>query len=396
MKNFVAMTSTTFSRFTIFLAVFTANLWADLDWSIELTEDSQSKLIFQSDPDTAYNLWYSEDLSTPFVHVDGFPKEGTGEAIEHTFNSGTKGFFRIDTAPKGFALIPGGGFEMGDPHNEGFDGESPVHTVFVSDFYMETTEVTLELWEKVREWGWVNGYHDLPRGEGKGPDHAAHSIYWRHAMQWCNARSEMEGLSPCYYSDDEKTEVGRKDYWVITHERVDWTANGYRLPTEAEWEKAARGGLRGKRFPWGDTISHEQANYYSDGSRHYDLSRKEGFHPDSNQRKSPFTLPVKSLPANNYGLYDMSGGVWEWCWDAYYDHYYSVSPAINPLGPEQVWRSKVMRGGAWTSTGPFGLRCSSRRRGWLRSTEDNNLDSNENQFGWRDLNDHGFRVVRGL
>lgn len=383
------------TRLTALLILSCMDLQADPDWSIEIDEDTGGKLIIQTTPDTAYNLWHSEDLTDSFVHVEGFPKDGTGGALEYSFAPGTRGFFRIDTAPKGFALIPGGEFEMGDPLSEGFDGESPVHPVFVSDFYMETTEVTLELWEKVREWSWENGYKDIKRGEAKGPDHAVHTVFWRDAMRWCNARSEMEGLSPCYFLDDAKTLVFRRAPTIITHGRVDWNANGYRIPTEAEWEKAARGGLRGKRFPWGDTISHEQANYYSDGTKPYDLGRSGEFHPTSNQKKSPFTLPVKSLPANDYGLYDMSGGVWEWCWDAYYDHYYTVSPYMNPKGPEQVWHSKVIRGGAW-SRASFDLRCSSRRRGWIRTDNDDEWDLDEPDLGWRDFKDHGFRVVRGL
>ncbi len=365
---------------------------AALEWSLDFAPDAPAKIVWQTDPDMAYNLWFSETLSDPFVHVDGFPKDGNGEALEQTFDPGKKGFFRIDTAPLGFALIPEGRFEMGDSYNEGGDTESPVHTVFVSAFYMATNEVTVALWNEVKTWGWANGYRDLPNGSGKGDDHAVHSISWWDAMKWCNARSEMEGRSPCYFLDTNKTDVYRVKFPKVQHEKVDWTADGYRLPTEAEWEKAARGGLRGKRFQWGDTISHDQANYYSDGVYEYDVSPTSGFHPDSDDSKAPFTLPVGSFPANDYGLYDMAGSVWEWCWDAYDRDYYAVSPEVDPRGPLKVWRSRVMRGGAWTRT-TFEIRCSFRRRGWTQGDDD---ILGESTWGeWRDLNDHGLRVVRG-
>ena len=108
---------------------------------------------------------------------------------------------------------------------------------------------------------------------------------------------------------------------VYTNDQIDaiyvnWSANGYRLPTEAEWEKAARGGLSGKRFPLGNTISESQANYYGNTGLSYDLG------PDSWNTifftgASPYTSPVGYFPPNGYGLYDMAGNVCEWCWDWY-------------------------------------------------------------------------------
>ncbi len=96
---------------------------------------------------------------------------------------------------------------------------------------------------------------------------------------------------------------------------VNWNA-GYRLPTESEWEKAARGGISGQRFPDGDNISESEANYYGDPAMYsYDLGPVDGFNPGFADGDMPYTSPVGSFAPNGYGLYDMAGNAWEWCWD---------------------------------------------------------------------------------
>jgi len=259
-------------------------------------------------------------------------------------------FFRVSalpkggspSAPSGMVLIEGGPFEMGDTFSEGEVYEGPVHTVSVSAFYMDKYEVSKGLWDRVKVWNSANGYSYDNDGAGKGSNHPVQTLNWYDMVKWCNARSEMEGRVPAYYTDAGLTQV-YKSGQVAPY--VKWHA-GYRLPTEAEWEKAARGGAAGHRFPWSnvDTITHSQANYYSDSSYAYDVSPTRGYNPKFNNGIMPYTSPVGSFAPNGYGLYDMAGNVWEWCWD--WAGNYSSTPQTDPHGPD-TGSTRVGRGGNW-------------------------------------------------
>jgi formylglycine-generating enzyme required for sulfatase activity len=240
----------------------------------------------------------------------------------------------------GFSLIPAGVFRMGDAFDEDSLSERPVHEVSVSTFYMARHEVAKAQWDEVRIWGVGHGYTDLPTGGAKAADHPVHSIKWYDLVKWCNARSEKEGLTPCYTVSGAVYRTGN------SVPDCNWTANGYRLPTEAEWEKAARGGLSGKRFPWGDTISHSQANYFSTSNLIYDVSQTRGYHPDYNDGVAPYTSPVGSFPPNGFGLQDMMGNVEELCWDRFDFAPYPSATQYDPRGADQgPYRS--IRGGCW-------------------------------------------------
>ena len=258
--------------------------------------------------------------------------------------------------PADLALIPAGAFQMGRTSGD-TDSDAPSVSVTVSAFYMGKNEVTKALWDEVRTWATANGYTDLATGAGKASNHPVQTVSWWDVIKWCNARSQKEGLTPCYTVSGAVMKTG------TTAPTVNWSANGYRLPTEAEWEKAARGGVSGKRFPWGtDTISHSQANYKASTFYSYDASGSvNNSHPTYNDGTWPYTSPVGSFAANAYGLNDMAGNVWEWCWDRYAASTY-VNGATDPRGAASGFSSRVFRGGGWRS-GADGCRVASRLNG---------------------------------
>lgn len=263
------------------------------------------------------------------------------------------------STPAGMALIPAGSFLMGDNFGDDFDPprEQPIHAVYVSAFYMSRTEVTKAKWDEVAAWAVTNGYDiSVESALGKLSTHPAHSMNWYTCMKWCNAWSQKEHLTPCYTVDGETFKTGESD------PDCNWEANGYRLPTEAEWEKAARGGFVGKRFPWGNTITHSQANYYSCDSYDYDISPTRGYNPTYNDGVVPYTSPVGSFMANGYGLYDMAGNLWEMCWDLFSYEYYSDSPTSDPHGPSSG-SARVGRGGSWLDGGAYFSRVADRAYG---------------------------------
>jgi formylglycine-generating enzyme required for sulfatase activity len=200
-------------------------------------------------------------------------------------------------------LIPGGTFKMGSV--DGQEDELPVHEVKIDSFYMDAYEVTQESFQK------LTGMNPSKFKDRKGP---VERVRWTEAVLYCNARSLKEGLKPAY---NTKT-------W-----ECDFSADGYRLPTEAEWEYACRAGNNAKYFFRGGKNKLGQYAWFRKNSR-------EKVHP------------VGTRKANSFGLFDMYGNVAEWCNDFYDKDYYAKSPRNNPQGPE-TGDKRVLRGGSWAS-----------------------------------------------
>ncbi len=294
----------------------------------------------------------------------------------------TARFYRAMAVSPNLAPIPGGSFDMGDSFGDLGADEVPVHTATVSSFNMERMEVSKALWDIVYSWATNHGYDfSVNAGLAKAVTHPVTYVLWRDAVKWCNARSQLEGLTPCYYTNAGQTGLYCVGQVTLSNSFVNWSANGYRLPTEAEWERAARGEASGMRFPWSDTniISHTRANYRSGAGYNYDVSPTTGYHPTFTNGPTPYTSPCGYFAPNGFGLYDMAGNVWEWCWDWHDPYWYTNAAASLPdtHGPEAVSPARrVRRGGGWSSNAPDN--CCALREGASSSST------------------AGFRCVRGF
>jgi formylglycine-generating enzyme required for sulfatase activity len=206
-------------------------------------------------------------------------------------------------------VIPAGSFEMGG--RQGREQEQPVHRVWLDSFLMDRYEVTQAEYEKLGRSAnppFSNSSHF------RGPDLPVEQVTWPQAARFCNARSRCEGLQPCYNEDTGTCDFDR---------------DGYRLPTEAEWEYACRAGT--------DTN-------YSFGNNERGLGDYAWFVDNSSKK----THPVGKKKPNPWGLYDMHGNVAEWCNDAYDKSYYAQNADKNPRGPADADKY-VLRGGSWAS-----------------------------------------------
>jgi len=246
------------------------------------------------------------------------------------------------------ADIPGGTFVMGDT----LDGEADATPteITVSEYYMDRTLVPYSLWRSVYTWATSHGYGAgfANNGVGKKANHPVQALDWYDCVKWCNARSEHDALTPVYYLDAGLTQVYRTGEQTPY---VNWSANGYRLPTEAEWERAARGGLSGQRFPLGMDVSDHDANYFSDPTHYFYDFGPGGFNSVGTSGGLPYTTDVYHFAPNGYGLYDMAGNVEEWCWDRYGTPYGQPS-TTNPTGPV-AGTDRVNRGGGWNQPAPW-------------------------------------------
>lgn len=243
----------------------------------------------------------------------------------------------------GLVRVPAGSFRMGDSLDDTAYA-LPVHMVDLDEFWIDRYETTYTLWKEVFDWAVGRGYtFDNPGQNGstrQGEDLPVTMVSWYDAVKWLNARSEKEGRTPVYYADEARTTVYRSGRNDLSAAQVRWEADGYRLPTEAEWEKAARGGFEGKRYPWGDELGSGRANH--------DLGA---------------AVPVGLFPPNGYGLYDMAGNVFEWVWDWGSEtqaYNWATDGGTNPRGPGASEKgTRVRRGGGFAYGAPH-LKCSGR------------------------------------
>jgi len=283
--------------------------------------------------------------------------------------------------PMLMVIIPSGEFQMGEPGAT--TGIALEHSVFVNAFLMDSNLVSYTLWTNVYQWAINHGYSFGHAGAGKAANHPVQKVDWYDVVKWCNARSEKDGLTPCYYvsTDLSPANVYRTGTNNLGNSHVNWNANGYRLPTEAEWERAARGGTNGRLFPWAtDKISKTRANYFGNTASYIYDEGPDGYHSSYSAGSEPYTSPVGDLKAgrNAYGLYDMAGNVGQWCWDWYGRTYYTTNnnPINNPQGPN-TGTARVVRSGSWRAI------ASSQK-----------CDARDNRAPKTALNTIGFRCVR--
>jgi formylglycine-generating enzyme required for sulfatase activity len=238
----------------------------------------------------------------------------------------------------GMVMVPiaPGQFVMGS--DQGPIDAKPAHAVKVDGFLMDQSEITQEVYQRVM---------GTNPSRQKKPKNPVEQVTWTAAVRFCNARSAQEGLKPCYDTNR----------WGC-----DFSAGGYRLPTEAEWEYACRAGST-------------TAYYFGDNPE--DLKAFGWF--EGNAQAQPH--PAAQRKPNAWGLYDMAGNVWEWCNDFYGAKYYRTSPQDNPRGPD-AGEKRVLRGGAWSSS-------AANCRSWVRNCDEAGLTD-----VCLTMDSNGFRCVR--
>jgi formylglycine-generating enzyme required for sulfatase activity len=255
---------------------------------------------------------YLNTIEEAAVKMDGFITTITQRISAGSGRTGAPPAQRAgqSAAPGNFVFVQGGTFQMGSTSG-GDNDERPVHSVTVKSFYMGKYEVTQ------KEWVEIMGSNP---SNWKGDNLPVERVTWYEVIEYCNKRSLREGLTPAYRGSGDSVSC-------------DLNASGYRLPTEAEWEYAARGGAKGAylTYEYSGSNSVESVGWYTENS-------------------GGRTHPVGMKLPNDLGLFDMSGNVWEWCWDWYGD--YAPGARTDPTGPASG-SIRVLRGGGWNSSAGY-------------------------------------------
>ena len=274
---------------------------------------------------TATSPAYSTPInvtSTKTIKAKGFKDGWTPSAT-------ASATYTISSPPPGQMIyVPGGTFIMGRTTGSGGSDELPTHSVTLNSFYIGKYEVTQAEYSQYMQPGssWTSNY-------GLGDNYPAYYVSWYAILKYCNLRSMAEGLTPVYSISGSTDPVdwgsvpsSNNSTWNAAI--CNWSANGYRLPTEAEWEYAARGATNTPEYLYSGSNDVNSVAWYSGNNSPYG------------------SKPVGTKAPNGIGTYDMSGNLWEWCWDWYSSSYYSSSPSSNPTGPASGSR-RVRRGGLW-------------------------------------------------
>ena len=313
-------------------------------------DKTQRPWISKSVYDPFYIAGYipEEKINNKLNYPSNKPNDQPSEENVHNFTDFTVSVAGVDIE---MVAVKGGTFQMGS--NDGYEDEKPKHEVTVNDFYIGKYEVTQAQYRAIM---------------GENPSYfkncdncPVEEVSWYDAIKFCNVLSKKAGLEPYYIIDkntkDPNNENSNDDLkWTIT---INEKSKGFRLPTEAEWEYAARGGQKSRGYKYAGSDDIDEVAWYTDNSKNK-------------------THPVGQKKPNELEIYDMSGNVWEWCWDWYKKNYYKKSPKENPVGPAEG-SDRVFRGGCWDYDA-FSAHVARRHGG----TPD---------YGWRSF---GFRLVRSF
>ena len=284
---------------------------------------------------------------------DGVDDVGADEATDEAIHDSIDDEAAQHEVPEGYVIVPAGDFLMGSPeHEAGRGDDEPLHLVHISKpFLMKEHEVTQAEWREALE-----DDHIPSKLDQCGDDCPVEGLNWWSAVAFCNALSDQEGLAPCYTMSGCKKVVGHGlECEQVVFQGLD--CHGYRLPTEAEWEYAARAGTVTSLYsgdlpitqvendaPAADPIAWYAGNSGADYPGAVNCSEW----PDTQYVSETCGVhPVSGKIPNPWGLWDMSGNVWEWCWDWYGDY---EGPETDPLGPGDG-TLRVLRGGSWRVAG---------------------------------------------